>query len=414
MSTGREIVFVAGKDPLTQVGGHPTFVRAHGRAAIAAGYSPHVFCASPEAGNVETDFGVLHRMRMRWPSYRQTMIPFLAPTLTHAIVRFLRERSGPHLIHGFSTWGVVAVDACARLRRLGHEAIPIVNAYTTMRHESWAKVLGLEQACTKPQRARVWCEYFWIRTVIRVYERRAFERARLVLVNYDSVRQIIAAEYSSQIRFRKVPYAPESAFRFRDQPVELPMPDELGALQPADALLIVAVSRHDLRKGIPVLLRALARLQADGVPFRACLVGPGELIEEHRRLAAALHLGEAILMTGAVPDPLAYLKQADIFVLPSLEEGSGSVSLLEALQLGVAVVASAVDGILEDVTPEKSALLVRPGDAGELASALRRLLEDGELRDRLAGSGREVFQERFGADNLAGALRAIYEELGFS
>jgi glycosyltransferase involved in cell wall biosynthesis len=84
------------------------------------------------------------------------------------------------------------------------------------------------------------------------------------------------------------------------------------------------------------------------------------------------------------------------------------------LQSGVAIVASAIDGIPEDVTDERSALLVPAGAAAALALALRRLLTDAALRRRLAGAGRAVFQERFSAEALAAGLRTVYAELGVS
>lgn len=69
---------------------------------------------------------------------------------------------------------------------------------------------------------------------------------------------------------------------------------------------------------------------------------------------------------------------------PHCEEGSGSLSVLEALQAGTAVLASEVDGILEDVADGDSALLVPAGDPAVPAAALRRVLSDADLRRRLA------------------------------
>jgi glycosyltransferase involved in cell wall biosynthesis len=69
----------------------------------------------------------------------------------------------------------------------------------------------------------------------------------------------------------------------------------------------------------------------------------------HGSLAASLELTESVAITGHVEDVFAYLRQADVFVLPSLQEGSGSVSLLEALQARTPVIASRCDGIPEDL-----------------------------------------------------------------
>jgi len=100
--------------------------------------------------------------------------------------------------------------------------------------------------------------------------------------------------------------------------------------------------------------------------------------------------------------------------LPSLAESSGSLSLLEALQAGAAIIASDVDGIPEDVKHGESALLVKSGSVPELTEALTNLLCNPDLRMRLANQGRELFATRFSADVFARALRATYADLGFT
>src|SRR6516162_5247356 len=163
--------------------------------------------------------------------------------------------------------------------------------------------------------------------------------------------------------------------------------------------LLSAVSRHDARKGVDVLLRALAHLKHAGVPFRSCLVGGGgPLLTQHRQLAEQLGLGGVAAIVGPVSDSYSYLEQADIFVLPSLEEGSGSLSLLEALQAGVASVASNIDGIPEDVVDGETALLVPPGKPVELAEAIERLIGNPTLRKEIAKRGRRTFEMRFSAE----------------
>jgi glycosyltransferase involved in cell wall biosynthesis len=207
-----------------------------------------------------------------------------------------------------------------------------------------------------------------------------------------------------------VTYGPESAF-LRKSGGSRALTQESGrdGEQPP---LIVAVSRHDPRKGVHVLIEALARLRASGLRFRACLVGGGALLAAHRRLVERLGLAGTVNVEGFVTDPFPYLEEAHVFVQPSLEEGSGSLSLLEALQAGTAVVASDVDGIPEDVVDGESALLTRPGDPEALAAALVRMLGDADLRRRLARRGHAVFESRFSADACAAALREAYAGLG--
>lgn len=177
--------------------------------------------------------------------------------------------------------------------------------------------------------------------------------------------------------------------------------------------LIVSVSRHDPRKGLDVLLLALAELKRRGLRFRACLVGGGQLLGEHRYLTHNLGLSHCIKLPGSVANAYAYLQQADIFVLPSIEEGSGSVSLLEAMQAEVAPIISRLDGLPEDVSDGDSAIFVRPGIVGDLADALTRCLTDSVLRANIAASARQRYLRRFSADAYVADVKRIYNSVGF-
>jgi glycosyltransferase involved in cell wall biosynthesis len=225
--------------------------------------------------------------------------------------------------------------------------------------------------------------------------------SRLVLVNYAVVERLIREAHGDGVPLRRFPYAPESAF--------MPLREHRGAAGAPPR--IVVVSRHDPRKGIDVLLRALALLREQGVPFHARLAGPGPLLARHRELARELGLDPCVEVLGLVKDPLAELAEADVYVLPSREEQSGSLALLEAMQSGVAVVASGVDGILEDVVSGVDALLVAPCDAAALAGALSRVLTDTALRARLAAAARGTFETRFAAASLVDAIGGLYQEL---
>lgn len=161
-----------------------------------------------------------------------------------------------------------------------------------------------------------------------------------------------------------------------------------------------------------MLIEALTLLHGARVPFRACLLSGGPLLEAHIEMVARAGLGEAIVVTGNVEVPGAYLGQADIFALASLQEGSGSLALLEAMQAGLAPVVTSVDGLIEDVEHEANGLVVPPGDPGALAAALRRLIEDAALRRLLAAGARETFEARFTAEHLTRELGALYKEAG--
>jgi glycosyltransferase involved in cell wall biosynthesis len=408
--TVRPVVLISGVDPTAGSGGHQSYVRAHALAASTAGFEPHVFCISERAGIERTDFGVLHRVRS---PVRHLLLAPVFPAAPRALAEATVSFVGRHddgrrsLIHGFGLWGAAAVRTSAALARSGIEAPVIVSAYMSVVDE-WRGVLrGLTPA--HGIRAISWyvCWYPWVRTVVNGVEGRGITQARLVLVNYEEVERDLRALHGDQAVFRRITYAAPAAFASRRDVAAVP-----DGLPPGTAPLIVSVSRHDARKGLDKLLRALARLQAAGIEFRACLLGPGRLLEAHRMLADRLGLTDCVTIPGRVESVEPYLRAADVFVLPSLQEGSGSVAVLEALRAQLAIVASACDGILEDIVDGESGLLVPPGDVRTLAAALATLVGDARLRRQLERGAGELYRRRFSAPAFVEALRSTYAEVG--
>jgi glycosyltransferase involved in cell wall biosynthesis len=398
----RPIVMIAGRDVSQPGGGHPSYVIAHALAARAAGFSPQIFVASGSSEIMPMEYGTLHRVAARVHRGYRTE-PLQREVLARAAQHYLTDLThpGPHIVHSFGPWARTGVRAHKLLAARGIPAIPITSAYTTLAHENRAKLRALRRHHGVRQGIRYRWDYLWVRTVAGPAEVRGYSKSELVLVNYESVRRIILEACDPEPEVRIVPYAAPSAFRD-------PGAHEAGD---PDVPLIVTVSRHDPRKGLDVLIHALAGLARAQVPFRVVMVGMGRLTDAHRRLVADLGLSDRVEIVGLVDDVFTYLNRADVFVLPSLEEGSGSVALLEALQAGAAVVASGCDGIPEDLADGTDALLVEPGNVQDLERALSSVLTDAQLRGRLAARARAVFEERFSGEHFSGALGGLYEEL---
>jgi glycosyltransferase involved in cell wall biosynthesis len=177
------------------------------------------------------------------------------------------------------------------------------------------------------------------------------------------------------------------------------------------APVVVAVANHHPRKGVDVLLHALHALKQAGVLFFAQLVGSGTLLETHRRLAQSLHLSDCIQILGRVESVDEYLANADLFVLPSREEQSGSLALLEAMRAGVACVASSCDGIPEDVRHKVDAWLSTPGDPASLATGISELISNPGLRAAIARTGQRTFEEKFSSGAFTANLDRIYSDV---
>src|SRR3990170_1362167 len=239
---------MSGWDPLEGIGGGASYVRAHGRAARRAGFDPHIFCFGRQAGTVDTDFGMVYRTRLPWrvervPAFRlHNLTVWRISMLARAVESFVLAEPHCRLVHGFSVFGWVGVTVARRLRRKGIEVIPIVSAYDTLVREAQAKVRGLSRAHGSLQRLGLEAELLWTRLVLAPLERSGDEGSRLVLINYESVRRLLAQSYGIGDNVSKVPYTSESAFLQEGSEGRREVPKTIASLERGEAPLVVSVS----------------------------------------------------------------------------------------------------------------------------------------------------------------------------
>ena len=161
--------------------------------------------------------------------------------------------------------------------------------------------------------------------------------------------------------------------------------------------------RHEQRKGLDVLLQAMAVL-GDEVRLWIASNGP-----DTEMLRATYGGDERITWLGRISDAekIARLRGADVFCAPSLHGESFGVVLIEAMAAGTAVVASALDGYRNVATADVDAVLVEPGDVHALGGALNAVLGDPALAARLRARG-TARAEEFSMDTLAATYRRMY------
>jgi glycosyltransferase involved in cell wall biosynthesis len=397
---------VAGRDPrLERSGGHSSYVRVLGRSLLEAGFAVRLVCAGASSDTAVTPEGEIARVRCPWRYPRQIYAPWLERGLAAMLERRSEGLPGPVLFHAVSLWGGAAVRAARGLRRRGRRAIALVSSYATYAEQARSHLLGLRDpraALSARSRLRIRLEQLWTALVCDRYERRLYRAADAVIVHYDSVARMIARDHGPRVRCRRLPYC--TAMAFDDRP-PTPVPA-------ADDPLIVSVSRADPRKANDLLLHALRLLREGGLRFSAVVIGAGSLLSDQRALIDRLGLSDRVSAPGVVTDVGPRLERASIFVHSVRAEQSGSLAILEAMQRGRPIVATGVDGILEDLTHETDALLVPPGDVPALAAAIERLLVDSTLRERLARAARATFERRFSAPPFVAALRGLYDEFG--
>jgi glycosyltransferase involved in cell wall biosynthesis len=182
-----------------------------------------------------------------------------------------------------------------------------------------------------------------------------------------------------------------------------------SALWPADLPQILCVARLAPEKGHFVLLDALARLRDEGVNFRCTLIGDGPLRSEVESRLQELRLDSMITLAGSLdPEGVsnAY-RTADVVVLASFSEGV-PVVLMEAMAHGRPVVATRVGGVPELVQDGTNGLLVAPGNAGALANALKRILDNWEWAAELGANGTRHVRDEFGVETSVHRLVTLF------
>ncbi len=246
-----------------------------------------------------------------------------------------------------------------------------------------------------------------VRLLYRIYqplETAVLRRARTIVATSTAYAQSSVPLRRWQSKVEVVPLGMD------DQPLATPAP----TLWPeATRYRLLFVGRFSYYKGLDHLIDAMTALPAD---ISLLLVGDGDQRESIERKVRTLGLSARVLFAGALSD--ADLAQAyaaaDVLCLPSIErsEAFGMV-LLEAMRVGLPAIATAVEGsgMASVLGDGEAGLIVPPGDAPALATAIGQLRSDSAFAGRLGASGRRRFTEHFLIDRVATRLEALYRPL---
>lgn len=171
---------------------------------------------------------------------------------------------------------------------------------------------------------------------------------------------------------------------------------------------VVYVGRIRPVKGLTVLMGAWSKI-ARQANARLTIAGDGPGREALMQSVRDGGFADSVEFLGEVNDVPSVLAEADIYVQPSFQEGLPN-SVLEAMAMGLPIVATRISGNEDVVAHEENGLLVPAGNAEALAEALRKLMDDPALAARMGRRSREIVEERFSLSAVMGRLLKAYRE----
>lgn len=173
-------------------------------------------------------------------------------------------------------------------------------------------------------------------------------------------------------------------------------------------VLIVCVAGFRPQKNLGLLLRAFGGLKCESA--RLLLVGSGEQEAQLRTLTQELSVSERVHFLGMRSDIPEILNACDLFALSSDWEGT-PMAIMEAMASGLPIVSTAVGGVPELVQHGTTGLLTPQGDERALSEALRQLVTDSALRQRMGNAAREFAVEHFDIRKTVDAYEQLYAQL---
>jgi glycosyltransferase involved in cell wall biosynthesis len=172
---------------------------------------------------------------------------------------------------------------------------------------------------------------------------------------------------------------------------------------------VVMVGRLDIVKGPHIALEAIA---AENLPqdVHLHIIGTGPCEMELQARAKTEGAANRVHILGFQRNVYDYIAHCNVLLMPSLHEGL-PYTLLEAMALGIPIIASRVGGLAEVIQDESTGLLIPPQDVGALAQAICRLYRDPAFRAQLGNQARRLHQAKYSLEMMTERYLSVYCEL---
>lgn len=177
-----------------------------------------------------------------------------------------------------------------------------------------------------------------------------------------------------------------------------------------DDVVFGTITRFDTIKNLPMMVDAFQRACKDNSNARLLLVGDGEERQKIEARVKKYDLQDKVIFTGYQKDTQRFMSVIDVYLLTSFSEGT-SMTLLEAMAMGVCSIVTAVGGNVEIIEQGVSGITVASEDVADLSGRMADLAGDPEQRELLGEGAKRVFTERFSVETMITQYANIYDRI---
>lgn len=404
------IFIFSGKSPLSSSGGgYSTYSYNLARLLKKLGYSVYILALGEKNKIEKTNIGTLITQSARIPFlnvniYALPGLPFYGFVFANTVKTIVIKKNIKKLIvWGIGPWGFAAFISKLIL---GSRTIHINNYFTTTKHEWWGgvKALRIVDYGIWPK-LKYLTIYLTVVQYLSFLEKLVLKSADVIITNYRSTEEILKKQFSIEkskfyrAHFYVKVYKREAKEDIKTNSIKLPKK------------FLFFFSRQDPRKGVNYLLRSQRILIDRGYKIPLLIGGGGDMLLYNKRLAENLNITKYIKFLGFVNDPKPLMKNCTMFIFPSVEEGAGALTVNEAMEMGLPIVTTACDGIMEDIIDKKSGILVSMADPNSLADGIISLLNNPKFAKKLGIKAKASYNKNFSFQRMEKDIKKLMVSL---
>jgi glycosyltransferase involved in cell wall biosynthesis len=230
----------------------------------------------------------------------------------------------------------------------------------------------------------------------------------VLCLKYSGFNKIVTVDENSLSAFKKLRI---NNVCYMDNGVDLEKFKQINKKR-NEQIIFLFVGRLEKLKGLTYLIEAVNILKRENTEFVVWIIGEGNESVNFKNLVWKYNLEKYINFFGSKTnqDTVSYYVSSDVFILPSLKEGF-PLTLLEAWAAGLPVIISDVGNVSEICRDKENALIIPPGNSQKITEAMKLLIDDEHLREKLGENGKELVEKKYSWEKISKEFEIIYKDL---